>query len=80
MANMSTSENITWFPITPALFEEDYNGVAVIVDDILRGGNITENSEFIFLPVSDRGAEREMKSQRDIPRRCSRLVDAPPPL
>jgi len=45
MANMSTSENITWFPLTPALFEENYRGVAVIMDDILRGGNITANSE-----------------------------------
>ena len=44
VANMSSSENISWFPITPALFEETYNGVAVIVDDILRAGNITGSS------------------------------------
>jgi hypothetical protein len=44
MPNFSNSTTISWFPITPALLAEDYNGVSVIVDDVLRAVNVTASS------------------------------------
>jgi len=46
MPDMSSSSNISWFPLTPGLFDVDYDGVSVIVDDVLRAGNLTGYSEY----------------------------------
>ena len=76
MANMSTSENITWFPLTPALFEENYRGVAVRVDDILRGGNITANSESRHLASSHISGRPLVDLLHRLPTQRSRLTAA----
>lgn len=45
MANTSSAEAIAWFPLTPEFLESGYNGVSVIIDDILRVENVTNSSE-----------------------------------